>query len=457
MKKSLNIKGQWWLPKNPDHKVFGTLEYSQSGSSKLELFGGLELTTEFVLIVGESSNGVKYTLNDCHINNFRSGTSGFSTVVYSVAEIFENVHFGSPDEIAFQAISVQYTNTTEWSRLSALKIEQEFFEAKFSLDFSLPEPKAVEFETGSELFLELYSRYPQFLREVSSKIHIEQFPVFTFRFNRTKSFEEIQLKYVRHLQNLLTLAITRPVSVEFVIGHLEHPGFESKFEEISTRVNIYLDTKNNFKNDREVIFQNMLFTFPSVEKEWKLILSNWFKKRDRLEPIITLYFSTLYNSYLYVENNFLSLVQAVESYHRRTYETKEFEEEEKKTLIKQVLHVIDSKYHEVITRKLNYIHEPSLRSRLKEIYDEHRSVLDKYIRRKQFCHKTYVSRNYYTHYDKDLKEQVDKIDIIDLIYKLEIVIEVCLLKELGFSLKEIEECLQNRGDHKIRIQRKENT
>lgn len=457
MKKNLNIKGQWWLPKNPDHKVFGTLEYSQSGSSKLELFGGLMLTTEFVLIVGESSNGDKYTLNDCHLSNFRSGTSGFNTVIYSVSEIFENVHFESPDEIAFQAISVQYANTTEWSRLSALKIEQEFFEAKFSLDFSLPEPKTVEFETGSELSLELYSRYPQFLREVSSKIEIEQFPVFTFRFNKTKNFAELQLKYVRHLQNLLTLAITRPVSVEFLIGHLKHPGFDLKSGETSRPVNIYLDRKNNFKTDHEVIFQNMLFTFPTVEKEWKSLLSNWFTKREQLEPIVTLYFSTLYNSYLYVENNFLSLVQAVESYHRRTFETKEFKEEEKKTLFKQILNAIDSKYHKIITRKLNYIHEPSLRSRLKEIFDENRSVLDKYIRRKQFCDKTYISRNYYTHYDEDLKEQVDKIDIIDLINKLEIVIEVCLLKELGFSLNEVEKCLQNRGDHKIRTQRRENT
>jgi hypothetical protein len=457
MKKSLNIKGQWWLPNNPENKVFGTLEYSESGSSKLELFGGLELTTEPILIVGESSNGDKYSLNDCHVNNFQTGTSGFSTVVYSVSEIFENAHFDSPEEIAFQAISIQYTNTTEWSRLSALKIEQEFFEAKFSLDFDLPEPKTVEFETGSELSLELYSRYPQFLREVSSKIEIQQFPVFTFRFSRTKNFEELQLEYIRHLQNLLTLAITQPVSVEFIIGHLIHPGFDSKSKEKNRPVNIYLDRKNYFKNDRDVIFQNMLFTFPAVEKEWKSLLSNWFKKRDRLEPIVTLYFSTLYNSYLYLENNFLSLVQAVESYHRRTFETKEFEEEEKNTLIEQVLNAIDSKYHKVITRKLNYIHEPSLRTRLKEIFDEHRSVLDKYIRRKQFCDKAYVSRNYYTHYDEDLKEQVDKIDLIDLINKLEIVIEVCLLKELGFSLKEIEECLQNRGDHKIRMQRKENT
>ena len=457
MNKSLKIKGQWWLPNNPENKVFGTLEYSQSGSSKLELFGSLQLTAEYILIVGESSNGDKYTLNDCHVNYFQTGTSGFSTVVYSVAEIFENVHFKSPDEIAFQAISVQYTNTTEWSRLSALNIEQEFFEAKFSLNFSLPEPKTVQFETGSKLSLELYSRYPQILREVSSKIEIEQIPVFTFSFSRTKNFEELQLKYIRHLQNLLTLAITRPVSVEFIIGHLENPGFNSKPIKPSRPVNIYLDRKNNFENDREVIFQNMLFTFPAVEKEWKSLLSNWFKKRVRLKPIVTLYFSTLYNSYLYMENNFLSLVQAVESYHRRTFETKEFKEEEKETLIKQVLNAVDSKYHEVITRKLNYIHEPSLRSRLKKIFDAHRSVLDKYIRRKQFCDKTYDARNYYTHYDKDLKEQVDKIDIIDLINKLEIVIEVCLLKELGFSLKEIEECLQNHSDHKIRMKRKEST
>jgi hypothetical protein len=170
-----------------------------------------------------------------------------------------------------------------------------------------------------------------------------------------------------------------------------------------------------------------------------------------------LYFSTLYNSYLYLENNFLSLVQAIESYHRRSFETKELEKEDKDSLIQQILDAIDPTHHDLISNKLKYIDEPSLRSRLKAIFDEHRSVLDNYIRKKRFCHKTYIARNYYTHYDNQLKVEVDKIDIIDLINKLEIVIEVCLLKELGFDLEEVGKCLQNRRDNNIRIQARSNT
>lgn len=457
MDKKLDIKGRWWLPKNPEHKVYGTLEYSRGNIGKLELFGGLELDTQSTLIIGESSTGDKYTLNDCYVNSFRSGSHGFRTMIYNVYEIFENVHFETKNDIKFEGISVQFSNTLQWSRLSALEIDQELFEGTFSLDFNLPKPKCVEFENKNELCLELYSRYPQFLREVSSKIEIEQFSIFTFRFDKAKKFEEISHDYVRHLQNLLTLAITHPVSIEFLCGHINHPGYESAEEIRGKPVNIYLHWKDNFNSDRDIIYQNMLFTFPDVEEKWESLIANWFQKREQLEPVITLYFSTLYNSYLYVENNFLSLVNALESYHRRTFDTQEFEEEKKNELIKQVQDAVDEKYHQVISRKLNYMNEPSLRSRLKEVYDSNRKVLDKYIRRKQFCDKTYVTRNYYTHYDENLKSRINKIDPVDLIKKLEIVIEVCLLKELGFELSEIENCLENRGDHKIRISRREKT
>ena len=48
------------------------------------------------------------------------------------------------------------------------------------------------------------------------------------------------------------------------------------------------------------------------------------------------------------------------------------------------------------------------------------------------------TRNYQTHHDEDLKERAaDGEDLYRLTQKLKMLLEVCLLTEIGFNLEEI--------------------
>lgn len=62
--------------------------------------------------------------------------------------------------------------------------------------------------------------------------------------------------------------------------------------------------------------------------------------------------------------------------------------------------------------------------------------------KKSFINKVVNTRNYLTHYDQGLKNQAaGDEELVHIIQKLKLLMEICLLSELGFSLDEIKSLL----------------
>ena len=64
---------------------------------------------------------------------------------------------------------------------------------------------------------------------------------------------------------------------------------------------------------------SMLFTLNAIQDDFGPYLCKWIESYELLEPAINLYFSVLYNPHIYAEVKFLSMAQAVETYHRRVF------------------------------------------------------------------------------------------------------------------------------------------
>ena len=172
-------------------------------------------------------------------------------------------------------------------------------------------------------------------------------------------------------------------------------------------------------------------------------LRNWFEKVDLLEPIYDLYFGTLYNPRMYSEQKFLSLVQAIESFHQRIHGGEYMSVEEYEPVYDALVNAIpdwvssDLKYR--LKEYLKYGREFSLRKRMKDIIYIYQANTDRFIGNKNaFIEKVVDTRNYQTHHDEDLKERAAGGEELDrLTQKLKVLLEVCLLTELGFSSEEI--------------------
>jgi len=84
----------------------------------------------------------------------------------------------------------------------------------------------------------------------------------------------------------------------------------------------------------------------------------------------------------------------------------ELPEEEHAKRLEEIIKAAPSQHKEWLKNKLAYSNEPSLRKRLKEIFNEIRDVIPKEIfpDEEYFIGKVVDTRNYLTHYDKRLKE-----------------------------------------------------
>ena len=91
-------------------------------------------------------------------------------------------------------------------------------------------------------------------------------------------------------------------------------------------------------------------------------------------------------------------------------------------------------------RKLKWSNEVSLRQRLRDILKSCPQALNKVIKnKKSFINKAIITRNYWTHFDPELEDQAAKNgELFKLTSRLRILLQLCLLKELGFSSDSLE-------------------
>ncbi len=120
----------------------------------------------------------------------------------------------------------------------------------------------------------------------------------------------------------------------------------------------------------------MLFTLSAIEANFEVYLRNWIEKFDLLAPSINLYFSVLYNPHSYAEVKFLSLAQAIETYHRRVFGGKYLSDKEYHSsiflkLIDAIPNVIDKDFLTSLKSRLHYGNEYSFRTRIREIVVKH--------------------------------------------------------------------------------------
>lgn len=200
----------------------------------------------------------------------------------------------------------------------------------------------------------------------------------------------------------------------------------------------------------------MLCPYISIQEKVETIFNNWLEKVEILKPIYDLYFGIIYSGDMYLEFQFLSLIVALEVYHRRMIRSEDISSEEHEERIKQILNNTPDKYREWLKEKLKHSNEPSLRKRIKEIYDMLKNigyVTDLIPKKKNFVDKVVNTRNYFVHYDQSLKNKALKgAELYWLIQKLKVLVEICLLKEIGFLDTEIDNIYQRNRKYKWLIE-----
>jgi len=196
----------------------------------------------------------------------------------------------------------------------------------------------------------------------------------------------------------------------------------------------------------------MLFRYSQISANPEMVFQNWFKAYETNRPTIELYFSAVHDGYSFIDGKFLALTQAMESYHRRTSDETVMAEKDYEQLCNTLLVNCPAANRKWLSEKLKYGNEISLNKRIKSIIDPFEQHIGTSKNVKKMIRKIIDTRNYFTHFDESLKSKAAHgQELSDLCHKMEAIIQLHLLKLLGFGEEQIKEISENNLELKQKL------
>jgi len=467
MNESFTIEGFWWLPVSPEVKIPGILSYKPGDTPRLRLMGTLNqpkeiffMHTDFInpaLILGKSSNGESITLSKClQINGTTSVVDeGLQSTSEFIAHFaFFGVHFLVLDDIRFISISVRLQGLDSWYNKDCIEISNSS-EKNNTIRLKIPDPLVTKLKDYDiKVICTSNRKFSLNSATIHMGVHLE------ISSKDDKPFESF-MKNLRLIQNFFSFLISDPTFVIEMTGRLtisEHIPKE-KYSSSQT-IRIFYPAAGWQSNPHDDSWAYMLLPFKDVENNFSDLLSNWAQKSEVLKPVIDLFFAGIYLS-SYPENEFLNLIQAIETYHRRIVGG-EYQPEVAflnglyKLLVEAIPQDVSSDFRSSLQNgKLRYAYEFSLRKRLLLICEHISEIIqiNFLINHKaiaNFAERISNTRNYLTHYSHELKELAitDGYELSVVNYQLRLIISICFLEQLGVPYDKLRKIVSNHGVYK---------
>jgi hypothetical protein len=428
------LKGLWWLPSDESDNRAGTLMIDH-GSVALELLGdfGHQMLTEtgrqktFSLdlaeqprILGLSTDGTPITLEGDQGAPHETHLPGMTVATYRRKAALIGKHFGPDEEISFDEISVELSDVNEWTRVTGFTGSRNFEElaeggyASIGIDLHYEAPDDIEIELARGEMLTLRFRASsKGLGRGDTRFSISQKTAVRLRFARPTEIERCFTR-VHQLRNFLSLAVGRPVSVLSVTAFCDDHVREQSNELVPIQV-LWEVARNPEPPERPRDAHKMLFTYPDIAEQASDVMQHWFAKQRRLQPVFDLFFGVRHLSDLPLEVRFLTTAQAIDTYD---------------------------------FRRRRHPGNFSLAQRLEGVCDQCKSVAQKLIGsgdddRDEFVRTFRDTRNWYTHYNpRHEKKAAQGAALFVLLTQLQSLIEMSLLRQLGFGCRQVDEILE---------------
>jgi ApeA N-terminal domain 1 len=218
------------------------------------------------------------------------------------------------------------------------------------------------------------------------------------------NFHEM-LETIRSFQRLQSLLQAGPVGSDHLRAKIDQgPSVESSNSDHSVEVFPMLAGFQQRFGKRHM--DEMIITLAEVEQKWPDIAGRWSKYHEKFEEVLNLYFSVIYGESLFIEGQFLFLMQALEGYHR-----------------------IQSNFQKA-----------PLRDRLTTVIQSHAAIFSRFLSDPdKFCLQLRTGRDYLTHPgEQRLAGLVKNIDFVVLTSRLSAVLRICFLEDVGIPRSAID-------------------
>jgi hypothetical protein len=311
---TFELRGEFWRPQEPDDRVKGFLKYD-AGRTELSLvgvFGGFaSMITETDVIVGLTDAGyctLTQAIRVHAVTKLAVGDgpehSAWTAQLLIVGASFENI-----DDVRFQSMSFRFEELEAW--LAQVPFEQAHgYEASGPVatarhEFPPSEPielpihgakLSVEFafSTGGDLFRSL-----EWSRTAAFKLVVHE----------PRSFDWFMRRWA-HIRALLGLLLGEAATPSSILGKLP----EDEAAEFPIYFNPIGQTRERVLHPAEMVLSR-----DKLGDRFGDVVQEWFEKEEALSSTLVLFFGTLYFGGLPTDFQFLTLTQALETFHRRRF------------------------------------------------------------------------------------------------------------------------------------------
>jgi hypothetical protein len=408
---SLDASGEWFLPENPGRTIPGRLRYTPD-HSELELHeafrpvrGAFRVgdAEAYPLVHGATTDGDRITLFGAQragfaINFGSAGLRGPERLLSTRLVVGAPL----PTDFTYPEVSFRVPGLQVW--LSRQVVEQSFdtetdgggMTARYRVS-GLPEEKMRVETINATLGWGIHSRHSS----TPTTVSVEASGWVRVRPHEPRPIEWFleQLQKISTLLSLLAGSGMSPDCINASVDESRHvvsvmvPLRDAKYCSFTTLHDFYMPRGN-------------------MEAELADIVGNWFDVYPKVDTPSRLATSVLTSDKLWLHVEFLSLMQALEGFHRALYEGVYLSKSEyasvEATLNAAIPPVLGTDHKKSLRSRIHYGYQVSLAKRLGELASRLSSPIRQLIfgADGKLPRHWIDTRNYYTHWDEELRAGV---------------------------------------------------
>ena len=454
--------GFFWAPEDAENRLPGILRIAETGAATLEIFGLSERLlsrrplgdpefnqrapnlNRLVGIVGKNES---VTLEGCFRRSWNSNLGGLWTSTIHANQAFIGAIYEDGEDITFSKVQFSVEGLDEWLRISGIHVDHHWDEQRASIDFDPPKeiPLHLPVPGGMEMRFGFRWTLPGFPSIIEARITQKAYvALISTELRPLDDFVTLIFK----IHTFLCFAINKIVSLESITAYSTE--LTQELNDGSTYelpIKVYYESLPQSEAKPKIRLPDMLFLYRGIEKEREDIFNRWLKNYETSEPAFNLYFASKSGAYKYLDGKFLSLVQGIETLHRRNSQETFMSREEFSNLVDTISKSVPNDRREWIRKKLKYANELSLRKRVGEMIEPFEDFFGSNSERKHFIFKVVATRNYLTHYDSGIESQAASgRDLYMLCWKLEALFQLHFLRIIGIKDEDISAIVKENFD-----------
>lgn len=315
--------GFFWLPNRQEKRIPGTLSISDGGRIELETVGnfddnGISDDDEIPIIIGHVEGGDGYvTLIDCFYTLKRlifGGGISRSKIIANTAII--GAAYDEKSEIQFNNFRFRVEKIGEWLELSGVSVEMSKDLSSATINFVKPDNIVFAIEGVGTVEFALEYSLPSAGREEETKITQKPYIIL-----RSETAQNLKYFYsISHkIASLINFAADSTLSIYDVEVSSDDLTREiNNYGSVPIYLKLFYASRPFSEKLSNVKYYQMFFRYRDIETKVSAVFSKWFQAYERISPPIHLYFMSQNNSSGHLEGRFISLVQCLESFHRRS-------------------------------------------------------------------------------------------------------------------------------------------